>query len=91
MKKLNGGQHWGPNFAVLQGNFGTNIRTLREQQSMSQKQLAFFAKITQSELSNIERMVANPSLEVATKIAEVLNVPFVRLFQSQVPQAPDDH
>lgn len=89
MKKKNGGKPWGPSFVILQGDFGANIRLLREERAISQTRLAFEAGITQSELSNIERLVANPSLEVVTKIAMALDVPFVRLFQSQLaPLAP---
>jgi transcriptional regulator with XRE-family HTH domain len=91
MKKTNGGQPWGLNFVILQGCLGANIRLLRQRRSMSQKELALEAKITQSELSNIERMVANPSLEVATKIATALDVPFIRLFESELPQTAGSH
>ena len=91
MRKLNGGQPWGLNFLILQGDFGANIRLLREKRELSQKQLAAAAQVTQAEISNIERAVANPSLEVATKIATALEVPFSRLFQSQISPGSERH
>ena len=91
MRKLNGGKLWGLNFVILQGDFGANIRLLREERALSQTQLAAAAQITQAEISNIERMVSNPSLEVATKIATALDVPVVRLFKSQMSPGSERH
>lgn len=65
---------------IVQGNLGRNIKLLREEREMSQKRLSYESGVRQQELSNIERMVANPSVEVLTKIATVLDIPVCRLF-----------
>ncbi len=91
MRTKNGGTPWGVSFVIIQGNLSTNIRLLREEQEMSQIGLSYKSGVGQQELSNIERMVANPSVEVLTKIAAALDVPLCRLFQSSVLSMPDGH
>lgn len=51
---------------------GNNIRRLRENKKMQQKSLAEKAGITQSMLSQIEKGIKNPSLQVGKEIADIL-------------------
>jgi transcriptional regulator with XRE-family HTH domain len=91
MRAKNGGTPWGVNFVIIQGNLSANIRLLREEQEMSQIGLSCESGVGQQELSNIERMVANPSVEALTKIAAALDVPICRLFQSPALSVPNGY
>ena len=51
---------------------GTNIRRIREDKGISQKQLAKEAQISQSMLCQIERETKSPSLQVGIEIARLL-------------------
>ncbi len=51
---------------------GSNIRRLRENKKIQQKFLAEKAGITQSMLSQIEKGVKNPSLQIGKEIADIL-------------------
>ncbi len=51
-----------------------NARSLRARVGISQEELASRANIDRTYASQIERGVANPSLEVLVRIAEALNV-----------------
>lgn len=52
----------------------SNARSLRARVGISQEELASRANIDRTYASQIERGVANPSLEVLVRIAEALNV-----------------
>lgn len=58
-----------------------NIREKREQLGISQKELAEKCDIAQSTLCDIEQGRSNPSLQVAVKIAKVLNVESIEFFE----------
>ncbi len=51
---------------------GSNIRRLRENKKMQQKFLAEKVGITQSMLSQIEKGIRNPSLQIGKEIADIL-------------------
>lgn len=51
---------------------GSNIRRLRENKKIQQKFLAEKAGITQSMLSQIEKGIKNPSLQIGKEIADIL-------------------
>lgn len=51
-----------------------NARSLRARVGISQEELASLADIDRTYASQIERGVANPSLEVLVRIAEALGV-----------------
>lgn len=57
-----------------------NIREKREELGISQKELAERCGIAQSTLCDIEQGRSNPSLQVAVKIAQVLNVKNIKFF-----------
>lgn len=58
-----------------------NIRERREQLGISQKELAEKCGITQSHLCDIEQGRNKPSIDVAVKIAKVLNIRSIKFFE----------
>jgi len=58
---------------------GKNVRLLRQQQGITQEELAFEAKIDLTYMGGIERGKRNPSLLVMARIAEALSVPLPKL------------
>lgn len=58
-----------------------NIRERREQLGISQKELAERCGMTQSHLCDIEQGRSKPSLPVAVKIAQVLDVADIKFFE----------
>ena len=51
-----------------------NVRRLRKVVGLSQEELAFQCEIDRTYISKVERGVANPSLLILARIAEVLAV-----------------
>ena len=51
-----------------------NVRRLRKVVGLSQEELAFQCEIDRTYISKVERGVANPSLLILARIAEVLEV-----------------
>jgi transcriptional regulator with XRE-family HTH domain len=51
-----------------------NVRRLRKLSGLSQEELAFQCEIDRTYISKVERGVANPSLLILSRIAEVLEV-----------------
>jgi DNA-binding XRE family transcriptional regulator len=60
-----------------------NVRELRGKRNLSQERLALEAGVDRTLVSKIEREVANPSLEVLSKISAILGVSVARLFQER--------
>lgn len=58
---------------------GNNIQRLREEQDISQAELARRVNISQSMLSQIEKGIKNPSLLVGKEIADTLGCSVDRL------------
>jgi transcriptional regulator with XRE-family HTH domain len=58
---------------------GKNVRRLRQQQGLTQEQLAFEAEIDLTYMGGIERGRRNPSLLVMARIADALSVPLTKL------------
>lgn len=65
-------------------NIGQEISKIRKKQGLSIRELAQQAKVTPSLLSQIERGIANPSVNSLKTIASVLNVPLFTFFMSEV-------
>jgi transcriptional regulator with XRE-family HTH domain len=65
----------------LQLSLSENIRYLRGQQGLSQERLALEAGVDRTLVSKIERVIANPTLEVLVKLAIALQVPVIRLLK----------
>ncbi|GGA91251.1 helix-turn-helix domain-containing protein [Ornithinibacillus halotolerans] len=70
-------------------NIGIKIRELRTEKNMSLKELAELSNCTPSFISQIERDVANPSINTLKKISEVLRVPLVSFFEEPTQQRED--
>ena len=62
---------------------GENVRAYRQEIGLSQEELAFRAELDRTYISQIERGVSNPSLLVMLKIATVLKVEMVDLFNKK--------
>ena len=60
--------------AQLLALLAKNVRTLRKEIGLSQEELAFECEIDRTYISKVERGIANPSLLVLFKIANVLKV-----------------
>lgn len=83
MRRKNGKAPWESYFADLRSILAENIRELRGRRGLSQERLALEAGVDRTLVSKIERMVANPSLEVLTKLSAALDAPVSRLLQEQ--------
>jgi len=62
---------------------GKNVRRLRQQNGMTQEELAFEAKIDLTYIGGIERGKRNPSLLVMARIADALSVSLTRLVATE--------
>ena len=56
----------------LLGILAKNVRFLRKEIGLSQEELAFLCEIDRTYISKVERGIANPSLLVLMKIADIL-------------------
>ena len=65
-------------------NLGEKIAEVRKKQNLSIRDLAKLADVTPSLLSQIERGLANPSVNSLKSIASSLNVPLFTFFVSEV-------
>lgn len=70
---------------------GIAVREYRKRLGISQEELAFRADLDRTYISQIERGISNPSLQVLATIADKLNVKLIDLFvDTQLPQNPID-
>jgi transcriptional regulator with XRE-family HTH domain len=60
--------------------FGRNMRRLRKAQGMSQEGFALKFDIDRTYVSGIERGKRNPTITVAQRLADALDVPIADLF-----------
>ncbi|WP_179215955.1 helix-turn-helix domain-containing protein [Paenibacillus sp. MY03] len=60
---------------------GDKLRSLRQQQGLSQESLAFRAGITPTYLGQVERAEKSPTLETLEKIVSSLGISFEELFR----------
>ena len=65
-------------------NIGEKIAQNRKNKGLSIRDLAKLAEVTPSLLSQIERGLANPSVNSLKSIANALNVPLFTFFTSEV-------
>lgn len=54
-------------------NVGANIRRIREEKGISQKQISEKVGVSQAMICQIERGTKNPSLQIGMEIAKVFN------------------
>lgn len=59
----------------VRARFGANVRRLREAKGLSQEAFGFAAGIDRTYVSGVERGKRNPSLVVAERFADGLDVP----------------
>jgi len=60
-----------------------NLRALRKEKRITMAQLARHAKVTEGYVSMVERGERTPSLRVAGKFAEMLNLPLEKIFSQR--------
>lgn len=83
------GKHESMPHPALIRQFGSVVRSLREQQRWSQESLALRAEINRSFLGEIERGDAVPSLTTMEKLSHALQLPLSHLLlQCENAQAP---
>lgn len=58
----------------LKETFGKVIRELREKEGLSQQELADYSEIDRTYISDLERGLYYPSLNIIYKLAEILKV-----------------
>ncbi len=73
---------WQSELDDLKKALSRNVKELRLRQGLSQEQLALEAGVDRTLVSKIERVIANPSIEILTKLSVILRVPVVRLLKN---------
>ncbi len=68
-------------FERLKHCLAINIKKLRKVKGIAQERLGLEAGVDRTLISKIEREIANPSLDILTRIATFLNVKVVDLFK----------
>ncbi len=58
----------------MANKFGDNVKKIRIEKNISQQELADLVGIHSTHVSRYERNLAQPSIEIAKKMAEALNV-----------------
>jgi transcriptional regulator with XRE-family HTH domain len=58
----------------LKQAFGSVIRELREEKGLSQQELADYSEVDRTYISDLERGLYSPTLNVIYKLAEVLKI-----------------
>jgi transcriptional regulator with XRE-family HTH domain len=69
--------------ALMVFKFGDNVKKIRVEKSISQQELADIVGIHSTHVSRYERNMAQPSVEIAKKMAEALNVTVDTLIYGQ--------
>jgi transcriptional regulator with XRE-family HTH domain len=72
--------------------FGKQLKKLRNQEGISQNQLAFESGLSLSQIARIETAQINPTLSTVFVIARTLNISLPELFNFELPQlkSPED-
>jgi transcriptional regulator with XRE-family HTH domain len=68
-------------FLSVRRTLGERVRLQRRLLGISQEELAFRADIDRTYISQIERGVGNPSLQVLLRLAGVLQIKFAKLVE----------
>jgi transcriptional regulator with XRE-family HTH domain len=63
-------------------NLGERLRYLRETRSLTQKQLALLASVSQATIAHVEKSTKDPSVETLRKIAAALDIHIATLFST---------
>lgn len=75
---------WKSEFQELKSRLSANVKELRRQKGLAQERLGLDAGVDRTLVSKIEREIANPSLEILTKIAFQLNVTVADLLTKNI-------
>ena len=70
---------WEQDFVALMATLSENIKSLRREQGLAQERLGLESGVDRTLVSKIERQIANPSLEILSKIAAYLEISVVEL------------
>ena len=70
---------WEHDFTELKDVLSQNIKSLRQERHLAQERLGLESGVDRTRVSKIERHIANPSLEILSKIAAHLQVSVVEL------------
>jgi len=70
---------WEKDFTKLKVVLSDNLRTLRRAKGIAQERLGLESGVDRTLVSKIERQIANPSLEILSKLAACLQVSVVEL------------
>ena len=73
---------WEKDLLALKKRLSVNIKAIRKSKGIAQERLGLEAGVDRTLISKIEREIANPSLEVLTKIACHLEVGVVDLLKA---------
>ena len=65
----------------LKESLSQNIKRLRKERGISQEKLALKAEIDRSYMSQLERCLANPSIEALLRISNALDIQPAELLQ----------
>jgi transcriptional regulator with XRE-family HTH domain len=75
-------------FEQLRRNLAEAVRARRTEIGLSQEALALAAEIDRTYVSQLERAIANPSLLILCRLAQVLGVQVLELLQPVPRRAP---
>jgi transcriptional regulator with XRE-family HTH domain len=70
---------WEQDFEASKAILSKNIKSLRHERGIAQERLGLESGVNRTLVSKIERQIANPSLEILTKIATQLQVTVTEL------------
>ncbi|OJI05354.1 hypothetical protein AOC28_04475 [Polynucleobacter sp. MWH-Adler-W8] len=70
---------WEKDFTKLKVVLSDNLKALRQEKGIAQERLGLESGVDRTLVSKIERQIANPSLEILSKIAAYLQVSVVEL------------
>jgi len=70
---------WEHDFTELKAILSQNIKSLRRERGLAQERLGLESGVDRTLVSKIERQIANPSLEILSKIAAHLQVSVLEL------------
>ena len=70
---------WEQDFKLLKVVLSQNIKGLRRDRGIAQERLGLESGVDRTLISKIERQIANPSLEILSKIAGYLQVSVLEL------------
>jgi transcriptional regulator with XRE-family HTH domain len=70
---------WEQDFEASKAILSKNIKSLRHERGIAQERLGLESGVDRTLVSKIERQIANPSLEILTKIAAQLQVTVTEL------------